>query len=237
MSETRRTTIADIWKTVQKCVASQVIDHDDTDLRITRIGGLDISFVKDTDEAVVCFVILAFPSLEVLHEFYHVGKMKNPYVPGYLAFRELPLLNRVYLEALATLPGSWHPQLIFVDGNGILHPHGAGLASHFGVVHNIPTIGVAKSLHAGVSIEDVKEMTATLYAKGDRFELHNKEGKVIGAGMKPAANVKKPIFVSVGNKICLEMALFMTEQCCKYRIPEPIRQADLRGRAKVRSLP
>lgn len=123
-------------------------------------------------------------------------KIEFPYIPTYLAYRELPILN--------TLIKGEKPSLIMIDGNGILHPRFFGIACHFGILNNIATIGIAKKLLYG------KEKDGYIY-------INNKKvGKRIGK-----------IYVSPGNKICVETAWKITKKFMKYSQPEPIRQAHI----------
>jgi deoxyinosine 3'endonuclease (endonuclease V) len=131
------------------------------------------------------------------------------------------------------------PDVTLVDGNGILHPEGFGLASHFGVLMDIPTVGVSKTfLHVdGLSKTDIKEIVAS---EAKESELHNgvsligKSGRCWGVALTGGKGVKNPIYVSVGHCISLKSAVKIVQACCLYRIPEPIRQADLRSREIIR---
>lgn len=89
-------------------------------------------------------MVLEFPSLNVVYERYQMVRLTKPYIPGFLAFREVPFLLDLLNELRKTRP-ELVPQVVFMDGNGVLHPRGCGVACHFGVVADIPTIGVAKT--------------------------------------------------------------------------------------------
>ena len=118
-----------------------------------------------------------------------------------------------------------------MDGNGILHHRGFGVASHFGVLYDVPTIGVAKSIL-------VVDQLAKKYTRQSTNEQHRlligASGTTWGAAVWPTDTVLKPIFVSVGHRISLETAIDIVLRCCHYRVPEPIRQADLRSREIIR---
>ena len=142
---------------------------------LTLVAGVDVSYVKNDDEkdkeekeedatsaattttAVGCLVVLSFPSLDAVHVDFEPVKTKNmmPYVAGFLAKRELSPLTRL----LRRCPTRFRPDVVFVDGNGVLHPAGFGLASHLGVELGLPTIGVGKNLHR-VDGLDVREIRA-----------------------------------------------------------------------------
>ncbi len=100
--------------------------------------------------------------------------------------------------------------MILVDGNGILHTRGFGCASHIGVVLDVPTIGVGKTVFAvdGLTQKGVKELCAqTLHKGGDLVELKGESGKVWGAALRSTDESKNPLIVSVGHRICLETAI------------------------------
>lgn len=108
------------------------LDSDDPSLQLKFIGGVDISFVKDSNEdACAGLVVLLYPTMEVIYEKCNMIKLTLPYIPGYLAFRECSFLLDLLEELYNTQPEIF-PQVIMVDGNGILHPRGLGLASHLG---------------------------------------------------------------------------------------------------------
>jgi len=232
------------WTTAQSYIATKVEETLPPNLSsisdVKYIGGLDLSFIKGTDEAVACFVLLSFPSLDIIRTECIKGKMSVSYIPGYLAFREMSLLTTVYQYALDHLPATVYPDVVFIDGNGILHPRFAGLASHFGVLHNIPTIGVSKKcclIDDGPNINRsaVREKAKTVLLKqGDYFELVGDSGKVYGAAVRSCDDTTAPIYVSVGHKVTLSFALELTKACTKCRVPQPTRLADIWGRDKIR---
>ena len=131
------------------------------------------------------------------------------------------------------------PDIILVDGNGILHTHRFGLASHLGVIVDIPTIGVAKNLFQmndlGLLRDDEhKSKIDQLEKVGDSFDLCGEENQVLGLALKNCAATSKPVFVSIGHKVSLERAKKVVLQCSKFRVPEPVRQADMRSREFIR---
>ncbi|OQS06177.1 hypothetical protein THRCLA_01769 [Thraustotheca clavata] len=221
-------------------------EHEVDVTTLTRIGGVDISFLKGTDDACATLVVLSYPELKVLCEASYVfcyTKLTLPYIPTFLGFRELPAL----LPLFDMIPKELTPQLVMVDGNGVLHPRGFGLASHLGVVQAIPTIGVAKTFLNvdGIMKSHVRTLVqeAKLEQRGKDgantsldvvLPLRGQSGTVWGAAVC-TKGVQNPIYVSVGNLIHLNQAIALVEQCSLYRVPEPIRQADLRSRDIIRS--
>jgi deoxyribonuclease V len=137
--------------------------------------------------------------------------VRFPYVPGYLSFREIP----VVLAALARL--RQQPDLILCDGQGIAHPRRVGIASHLGVLTGTPTIGVAKSRLIGEH-EEPRAVRGVWSALRDGEEL-------IGAVLRTRVGTK-PLYVSIGHRVSLETAIEFVLACTtRYRLPETTRAA------------
>eukprot|EP01122_Echinamoeba_exundans_P005630 TRINITY_DN15781_c0_g1_i1.p1 TRINITY_DN15781_c0_g1~~TRINITY_DN15781_c0_g1_i1.p1 ORF type:complete len:305 (+),score=24.03 TRINITY_DN15781_c0_g1_i1:22-915(+) len=223
-------------KMILKDDVNWTLEHDKSNT-IRYIGGVDISFVKDNEtDACAALVVLSYPSLEVVYERYKFIQLKLPYIPGFLAFREVGFLMELIEELKETKP-DLIPQLIFVDGNGYLHPRGFGLACHLGVLSGIPTIGVGKTLFFmdGIGIKSVKKTFAQSCRKaGDYCKLIGDSGTVWGAAFKSTEEAMNPIFISVGHRVSLDTAVKASIMCCKFRVPEPVRVADLRSRDWLR---
>jgi deoxyinosine 3'endonuclease (endonuclease V) len=204
---------------------------------IKYIGGVDISFFKDnTVDAISSLVVMTYPDFKIVYESYKTVKLTLPYIPHFLGFREIPHLIELIDELKQKSP-QFFPDIILVDGNGVLHPLGFGIASHLGVLVDVITIGVAKNLLFidGITREKIKEWSnKNLLKGGDTYELRGDSGTIHGAILRATDQVKQPIYVSVGHKISLETALQVVKTSCLYKIPEPIRQADLRSRDIVR---
>ncbi|XP_064439696.1 endonuclease V isoform X3 [Mirounga angustirostris] len=159
-----------------------------------------------------------------------------PYVSGFLAFREVPFLVDA-VRRLQEKEPRLVPQVLLVDGNGVLHHRGFGVACHLGVLTDLPCIGVAKKLLQVDGLENDaqhKEKIRLLRAGGDSFPLIGGSGTVLGMVLKSHRHSSKPLYVSVGHKISLEAAVRLTRGCCRFRIPEPVRQADIRSRDYIR---
>jgi deoxyinosine 3'endonuclease (endonuclease V) len=71
---------------------------------------------------------------------------------------------------------------------------------------------------------------------GDVFPLVGDSGTIHGAILKPKENVSKPIYISIGHRLSLETSIHIVKLCCKFRIPEPIRQADRRSRGAIKKI-
>ncbi|XP_057956230.1 uncharacterized protein LOC131149627 isoform X2 [Malania oleifera] len=191
------------------------------------VGGVDVSYSKD-DPSVACaaLVVLDLQTLEVVYVDYSVSDLRVPYVPGFLAFREAPILLEL-LEKMKSDAHPYYPQLLMVDGNGLLHPRGFGLACHLGVLANLPTIGIGKNLHHvdGLTKYGVRQLLeAKESCSEDIVILTGNTGQTFGAAMRLAEGSLKPIFVSIGHRISLSTAITVVKVACKYRVPEPIRQ-------------
>ncbi|MFF0026788.1 endonuclease V [Streptomyces avermitilis] len=177
-----------------------------------RVTGVDVAYDDERDVVVAAAVVLDAATLDVAAEATAVGEVSFPYVPGLLAFREIPTV----LAALDALPCP--PGLIVCDGYGVAHPRRFGLASHLGVLTGLPTIGVAKNPFT-FTYEDPdapRGSAAPLLAGADE----------VGRALRTQPGVK-PVFVSVGHRVDLDHACAHTLALTpKYRIPETTRRAD-----------
>lgn len=177
-----------------------------------HVTGVDVAYDDERDLVVAAAVVLDAASLDVVAEATAVGRVPFPYVPGLLAFREIPAVLAV-LEALPVPPG-----LVVCDGYGLAHPRRFGLASHLGVLTGLPTIGVAKNPFT-FSYEEPgasRGSAAPLLAGPEE----------VGRALRTRDAVK-PVFVSVGHRTTLDTAcahvLALTPA---YRLPETTRRAD-----------
>jgi len=180
--------------------------------KIETVAGLDISYPKNAfDDACAACVIMDYKTKQIIEKKTIFSKTFFPYIPTYLAYRELPLLEKLVKDLDNT------PTVLMVDANGVLHPFGFGLASHIGVSLNIPTLGVAKKLLCGT----VKNNTVFL------------DGKKRGYVFFQSERVKNPVYVSPGHKISFETSLRIVKHLSDYRIPEPLRQAHIISKKKI----
>lgn len=195
---------------MQDAMCKMVSLDDDAVTAVCNVAGADVGMV-DKKSMRGAIAVLSFPQLTVVDCATAVRAADFPYVPGFLSFRELPVL----LEALAKLQTK--PDLVLCDGQGIAHPRRFGIACHFGVATGIPAIGVAKSRLIGNFREpgNEKGATAALMHKNER----------IGSVLRTRAG-KKPLFVSPGHRVSHRAAVNFTLACCtKYRLPETTRAA------------
>lgn len=191
-------------------LASQVEVGPQLDLGAVRyVAGADVSTEKDTAYATV--VVLDFPGLSVVEVQGFEAPLSFPYVPGLLAFREVPSVAGALKRVTSPVDA------VIFDAQGLAHPRRMGLASHMGLFIDVPAVGCAKSRLIGDHEEPGGE-------KGSATELVHR-GEVVGKVVRTRANVS-PVYVSVGNRIDLEGAVELVLSCCtKYRLPETTRQA------------
>ncbi len=196
---------------IQEQLKDKVITKDSFK-EIKYVAGVDIGFQDNYTISQAAIALLSFPELELIEKAIASIPTAFPYVPGYLSFREVPAILAAFPQLNIT------PDLILCDGQGLAHPRRFGLACHLGVLLNLPTIGVAKSLLIG------KHETLPT-TKGSYQPLIDK-GETIGVALRSRDNVK-PIYVSIGHKISLDTAIDYVLKCLtKYRLPETTRWAD-----------
>ncbi|MFE7511271.1 endonuclease V [Streptomyces sp. NPDC057540] len=177
-----------------------------------HVTGLDVAYDDERDLVAAAAVVLDARTLDVVEEATAVGRVSFPYVPGLLAFREIPTV----LAALAALRAD--PGLLVCDGYGLAHPRRFGLASHLGVLTGRPAVGVAKNPFTFTYEQPgpARGDAAPLLAGGDE----------VGRALRTQARVK-PVFVSVGHRVSLANACAHTLRLApRYRIPETTRRAD-----------
>lgn len=196
--------------TLQRRLAG-LVERQDRIGPVRRVAGIDVGFEAGGATTRAAVVVLAYPGLELLEQAVARVPTHFPYVPGLLSFREGPAV----LAALAQL--SAPPDLMLCDGQGIAHPRRLGIASHLGLLLDIPSIGVGKSRLVGSYEEPGPE-------KGDWTPLLHKE-EVIGAVLRSRRGVA-PLYVSTGHRVSLETAIRLVLACTpRYRLPETTRQA------------
>ena len=179
---------------------------------IRFVAGADMAFDPETEVAFAGVIVYRFPGLEEVERRMARRRLRFPYVPGLLSFRESPVL----LAAFARL--RTEPDLILIDGHGLAHPRRFGLACHIGILFDKPTIGCAKSRLVGEHQDPGKKAGSTtpLMLEGER----------IGVVLRTRDDVR-PIYVTTGHRVSLESAVGLVKQCMDgLRIPKPTREAD-----------
>jgi len=194
----------------QAALAKRVRMSDDFGA-IHYVAGVDVGFEENNTVARAAVVVLSFPALEPVAAAVARRTVTFPYVPGLLAYRELP----VVFDAFAKLERE--PDLIIVDGQGYAHPRRFGIACHLGVLLDKPSIGCAKSVLVGRAATPEERVGATT-------PLVDK-GETIGIALRTKLKTN-PLYVSVGHRVALETAVDFVLRCCKgYRVPETTRYA------------
>lgn len=184
------------------------------------VAALDAAIAGNKIIGTAC--LYRYPELTLIEEQYAEMRNPFPYVPGFLSFREGPVILTA-IEKLSVIPN-----LILIDGQGIAHPLGFGLASHIGVILNMPAIGCAKSRLVGEYREPARQ-------RGSWSPLIYHDA-VVGAVLRTKDNVR-PLFISPGHKIDLTSSIDVVLKCVtRYRIPEPLRRADFLSKSIKRKI-
>jgi len=197
----------------QRALASSVIREDRFSEDPPRlIGGADVGFEQGGEITRAAIVLLTYPGLELVE--YQIARIPTtmPYIPGFLSFREYPALLAAWEQL------SRKPDLLFVDGHGISHPRRLGVASHFGLLVDVPTIGVAKKRLCG-KFEPLSAEPGALAPLMDKQEQ-------LGWVWRSKARCN-PLFIATGHRVSQDSALAWVQRCMQgYRLPEPTRWAD-----------
>ena len=197
---------------VQQDVAARVRIPDGPVPPPRTVAGLDISYRKDSDLVAAAAVVVDTATLEVIEEVVVGGSVRFPYVPGLLAFREIPMLLRA-LERLTTAV-----DLLLCDGQGLAHPRRCGVACHLGVLTGLPAVGCAKNHLIGEHDEPGPR-------RGDRAALVD-GGDVLGCVLRTQDGVR-PVYLSPGHLIGVAQAAdVVLGLCSQFRLPDPVRRAD-----------
>jgi len=195
-----------LQQTLARQVREAPLDAD----AVRWVGGVDVSARQGRLRAAV--VVWDCATARVHHAAVAEMEEPMPYRPGFLSFRELPAVVCAW-QALAEP----RPEVLLVDGHGIAHPRGLGIAAHLGVLLDWPTVGVAKRRlvgHLAAPLGEERGAQAPLVWRG----------QVIGMAVRTRTRVK-PVWVSVGHRVTLPAAVALVLRCSRYRLPEPIRAA------------
>nr|CBX79072.1 endonuclease V (deoxyinosine 3'endoduclease) [Erwinia amylovora ATCC BAA-2158] len=197
----------------QRQHAAEIVTQDDFDVMPPRfIGGADVGFEQSGEVTRAALVILEYPSLQLIeHQVARIATTM-PYIPGFLSFREIPALEAAWQQL------AQRPDLLLVDGHGIAHPRRLGVASHFGLLADVPTIGVAKKRLCG-------QFTPPDADPGSCQPLMD-TAQQLGWVLRSKSRCN-PLFISPGHRVSQATALDWVQKCLHgYRLPEPTRWAD-----------
>ena len=229
------------WSEEQQQIKSKILEKDCLPDQLRFIAGVDISFSKKHSDIAVSTVSLVNKENKTIGHMSSIEKINIPYVPGFLAFREvntiLSLICKID-EELEAIDKENQIDLVFVDGNGILHPNECGLASHLGVLCDKPTIGCAKKIFAidGLNRHKVDEIKQKFKGLGEQIAseyLKGNSGRIWGVALKNTAKSYDPLIVSIGNKISIDTAVDLTKRFSVTRVVQPVKLADKLSRQLI----
>ncbi len=183
----------------QNKLAKAVSLKDSIDFSLTEsIGACYNTFINNR---IISVFLVCSPDMEIIEQQYSTKRLEFPYIISFRAYRELPAMIDCYNKIAES------PDVIFVEGHGILHPRGLGIASHLGISIQKPTIGIAQKLLIGE-------------LRGEEVILN---GKVAGYAFSSRQG-SKPFYVSPGHMVSLKTALELTKKCLKlpHKLPEPL---------------
>jgi deoxyribonuclease V len=179
--------------------------------KFETVAGADISFDRGSDRMHAAIVVLSVPDLQLVSRSLFSLETTFPYIPGLLAFREMPVLMKAWKQL------EEKPDVLIMDGHGLAHPRRMGIATHFGIETNQPTLGCAKNILTGSH----KELDSD---KGSRTNLMDENEKV-GYALRSRTNVN-PIYISPGHKLSFEDSYKIIMQVLtKYKLPRTTRLA------------
>lgn len=190
---------------------------------IGKIAAIDVSYYSknNVEYGIACAILWDFKINKVMETQFFEDQIKFSYIPGYLGFREVPIMVNAFKKLNSK------PNVILCDGHGIIHPRRFGEATHLGFALDVPSIGIAKNPYIGntnwKSIERNKGNKQPIFENGD----------IIGYAICLADN-RKPVFISTGYKVDIELALKITLYLTKnHRQPEPLFLADQKSRQEI----
>lgn len=183
------------------------VDVPSRDIDVRYVAGVDVAYRGEHSYAVAAVFDCA--TGEMVRHSVQEGDASFPYVPTYLAFRELPLVRPL----MEDFPKG---TVLMYDGNGLLHPEGMGIATHAGVAFAVPTIGVAKSYLCGERGRRLRRGVVPL----------SMDGEVVGYELSGCGSTR-PVYVSVGSGIGPDQSLRIVKRFMLHRVPEPTRAAHI----------
>lgn len=187
---------------IQYNLSKKVIEQDSFE-KVQTVAGVDVSFETD-NSAVAAAVVINLDDLQVLEEKTLEVELLFPYISGFLGFREADAM----ISVLGKLNGNF--DVLMVNGHGIMHTRCFGLASHVGILTDMPTIGVAKRL----------------IGRNYKYKESNSL-KIIEFMDKPVGACDKHKCISIGHKISLKTAVDIASKTSIFKMPEPVRQAHI----------
>jgi deoxyribonuclease V len=198
----------------QQVLRAQLVTEPPPGFAPRFVAGADVSMERFTHYGYAGIVVVDLATMETVDEAAAAAELRFPYVPGYLSFRELPVLDQAW-RALRI-----RPDAVVFDGHGYAHPRRFGLACHGGVAWDVPSVGCAKNPFIGTHAPVADERGATSPIVHD--------GEVVGMVVRTRAGAK-PLYVSAGHRMDLPTAVELVLRLSpKYRQPETTRRAHQR---------
>jgi deoxyinosine 3'endonuclease (endonuclease V) len=232
------------WKKEQDDLKTNFQEKNSLSSDVRFVAGCDITFSQEHQSFAITTAAVLDDKLNLVKIQSQVSKIDVPYVPGFLAFREVPQMIDLFAKVSKSLASKFENakiNCIFVDGNGILHPRECGLATHLGTTLNIPTIGCAKTIFAidGINnsmINTIKEKFRDEHQgeAGIAIPLKGNSGKIWGMALKNSPKAFDPLIVSVGNMIDIHTATDLVKKYSKNRVVEPVRICDKHSRFLIK---
>ena len=207
-------------KEIQFRLAPLIVTGDDW-RRTGLVGGVSI---RPVDRSLVraAVSILELANMKMVDSSVEKANAPLSYIPGLRAFQAGPAITAAFAK-LQT-----RPEVVLWDGHGIAHPRRCGLASHMGIVLDIPSVGVSEELLYGTCRLDMLGRE-----RGASMPILDPERKdEIGVAVRTRSDVR-PVFVSVGHRVSLKSAIrIVLKSAPEYRIPEPLRKARMMCRPR-----
>lgn len=196
---------------VQQALRDRLVTHPPPGFAPRYVAGADVSMERFKHYGYAAIVVIDMQTLQPVDEAAAAAELRFPYVPGYLSFRELPVLQACW-DALRV-----RPDLVVFDGHGYAHPRRFGLACHGGVLWDIPSIGCAKNPFIGTHGPLGNERGAT--------SPITHEGETVGMVVRTRTGTK-PLYVSAGHRMDLRTAVDTVLRLTpRFRQPETTRRA------------
>lgn len=201
---------------MQLHLRDRIVFHPPRGFAPRRVAGADVAFDQRRKLAFAAVVVIDLRSMADIEATTASTPVTFPYVPGYLSFRELPALAAAWKKVES------RPDLLVLDAHGYAHPRRLGLASHAGILLDVPAIGCAKSVLCGRygPLEERRGARSSL--------LDPKNGEEIGWALRTRDGVR-PVFVSVGHRMDVSTAAELILELTpggRRRLPETTRRAD-----------
>lgn len=209
----RARTVAEA-REIQQRLRTRIVHVPPSGFTPRLVAGADVAFDRRRDLCFAAIVLIDLDTMNTVETATAVEPTAFPYVPGYLSFRELPVLISAWKRL------SVEPEALVIDAHGYAHPRRMGLACHAGLEFDLPTIGCAKSILCGELQPLGEERGAT--------SLLIEAGETIGWGVRTKRAVR-PLYLSVGHRIDLQTAKDLVLRLTpggRYRFPETTRRAD-----------